>query len=105
VAAGRSLPSILLSYASIKTNRASCSSGGRGGRIIKATEDVDEEEEVIRVEPLSTTKERWKAPHLRRHPARRPISCRGWFPPFDPETGEVRGRTIFERQDQVVLAQ
>ena len=44
--------------------------------------------EVIRVEPLSTWLERWKAPTsaVTRHGDTIYVSG---FPPFDPETGEI----------------
>jgi 2-iminobutanoate/2-iminopropanoate deaminase len=44
--------------------------------------------EIIRVEPLSTHLERWKAPTsaVTRHGDTIYVSG---FPPFDPETGEV----------------
>jgi len=44
--------------------------------------------EIIRVEPLSTYLERWKAPAsaVTRHGD---TLCVSAFPPFDPETGEI----------------
>jgi 2-iminobutanoate/2-iminopropanoate deaminase len=44
--------------------------------------------EVIRVEPLSTYLERWKAPTSAVTRDGDTIYVSG-FPPFDPETGEV----------------
>ena len=59
--------------------------------------------EIIRVEPLSTYLERWKAPTsgVVRHGDTIYVSG---FPPFDPETGEVVDAPI-ERQTDLVLAQ
>ena len=59
--------------------------------------------EVIRVEPLSTYLERWKAPTsvVTRHGDT--ISVSG-FPPFDPATGDVIDAPI-ERQTELVLEQ
>ena len=59
--------------------------------------------EIIRVEPLSTYLERWKAPTsaVVRHGDTVYISG---FPPFDPETGEVVDAPI-ERQAELVLSQ
>jgi 2-iminobutanoate/2-iminopropanoate deaminase len=59
--------------------------------------------EVIRVEPLSTYLERWKAPTsaVIRHGDTIYVSG---FPPFDPDTGEVFEASI-ERQTELVLSQ
>lgn len=59
--------------------------------------------QVIRVEPLSTYLERWKAPTsvVVRHGDTIYVSG---LPPFDPDTGEVVNAPI-ERQTQLVLAQ
>ncbi len=59
--------------------------------------------EIIRVEPLSTYLERWKAPTsaVTRHGDTIYVSG---FPPFDPETGQVLEAPI-ERQTEVVLEQ
>ena len=59
--------------------------------------------EIIRVEPLSTYLERWKAPTsaVVRHGDTVYVSG---FPPFDPETGEVVDAPI-ERQAELVLLQ
>jgi 2-iminobutanoate/2-iminopropanoate deaminase len=59
--------------------------------------------EVIRVEPLSTYLERWKAPTsaVTRHGDTIYVSG---FPPFDPETGEVV-KTPIERQTELVMEQ
>jgi Endoribonuclease L-PSP len=59
--------------------------------------------EIIRVEPLSTWLERWKAPTsaVTRHGDTIYVSG---FPPFDPATGEVIDAPI-ERQTELVLDQ
>jgi 2-iminobutanoate/2-iminopropanoate deaminase len=59
--------------------------------------------EVIRVEPLSTYLERWKAPTsaVTRHGDTVYVSG---LPPFDPATGEVVNAPI-ERQTEIVLDQ
>src|SRR6476469_2112248 len=59
--------------------------------------------EVIRVEPLSTYPERWKAPisAVTRHGDTIYVSG---LPPFDPETGEIVEASI-ERQTELVLDQ
>src|SRR6195952_1665676 len=59
--------------------------------------------EVIRVEPLSTFLERWKAPTsaVTRHGDTLYVSG---FPPFDPQTGEVVDVPI-ERQMELVMDQ
>jgi 2-iminobutanoate/2-iminopropanoate deaminase len=59
--------------------------------------------EIIRVEPLSTYLERWKAPTstVTRHGDTVYVSG---FPPFDPESGEVIQRPI-EQQAELVLQQ
>ena len=61
------------------------------------------EREIIRVEPLSTYLERWKAPTsaVTRHGDTIYVSG---FPPFDPQTGEVVKASI-ERQTEIVLEQ
>jgi 2-iminobutanoate/2-iminopropanoate deaminase len=59
--------------------------------------------EIIRVEPLSTYLERWKAPTsaVTRH--RDTIYVSG-FPPFDLKTGEIVEASI-ERQTEIALEQ
>lgn len=59
--------------------------------------------EIIRVEPLSTYLERWKAPTsaVTRHGDTIYVSG---FPPFGPKTGEVVDAPI-ERQTELVLDQ
>ena len=61
--------------------------------------------EIIRVEPLSTYLENWKAP------ASGSVTLRGYwvyvsgFPPFDPKTGKILEHASIERQTEVVLDQ
>jgi 2-iminobutanoate/2-iminopropanoate deaminase len=59
--------------------------------------------EIIRVEPLSTYLDNWKAPTsaVTRHGDTVYVSG---FPPFDPATGEVVDAPI-ERQTELVLEQ
>ena len=59
--------------------------------------------EVIRVEPLSTYLERWKAPTSAVTRAGDMIYVSG-FPPFDPDTGDIVDAPI-ERQTELVLQQ
>lgn len=59
--------------------------------------------EIIRVEPLSTYLENWKAPTSAVTRAGDTIYVSG-FPPFDPETGEVVDAPI-ERQTELVMEQ
>jgi 2-iminobutanoate/2-iminopropanoate deaminase len=60
--------------------------------------------EVVRVEPLSTWLENWKAPTsaVVRHGETVYVSG---FPPFDPATGEVVVDAPIERQTEIVLEQ
>jgi 2-iminobutanoate/2-iminopropanoate deaminase len=60
--------------------------------------------EVIRVEPLSSWLENWKAPTsaVVRHGETMHVSG---FPPFDPATGEVVADAPIERQTEIVLEQ
>jgi len=60
--------------------------------------------EVIRIEPLSTWLENWKAPTsaVTRHGDTVYVSG---FPPFDPATGEVAADAPIERQTELVLEQ
>ena len=60
--------------------------------------------EVIRVEPLSTHLEAWKAPTSAVTRAGNLIFVSG-FPPFDPATGKVLEHAPIERQTEVVLEQ
>ncbi len=64
---------------------------------------IDMKREIIRVEPLSTYLERWKAPAsaVTRHGGTVYVSG---LPPFDSETGEIIGRPI-EQQAEIVLRQ
>src|ERR1700742_1176760 len=80
-----------------------------GGRIVPATMHIDKEircmkREVIRVEPLSTYLERWKAPTSAVTRAGDTIYVSG-FPPFDPDTGKVIEFAPIERQTELVLEQ
>jgi 2-iminobutanoate/2-iminopropanoate deaminase len=59
--------------------------------------------EIIRVEPLSTYLERWKAPTSAVTRCGDTIYVSG-FPPFDPETGTVVAAPL-ERQTELVLEQ
>jgi 2-iminobutanoate/2-iminopropanoate deaminase len=59
--------------------------------------------EVIRVEPISSWLERWKAPASAVTRAGNMIFISG-LPPFDPETGEILPVPI-ERQTELVMAQ
>ena len=59
--------------------------------------------EVIRVEPLSTYLERWKAPTAAVTRCGGLVFVSG-FPPFDPATGDVKPVPI-ERQTGLVMAQ
>jgi 2-iminobutanoate/2-iminopropanoate deaminase len=59
--------------------------------------------EIIRVEPLSTYLERWKAPTSAVTRAGDTVYVSG-FPPFDPDTGDVVDAPI-ERQTELVLDQ
>jgi len=59
--------------------------------------------EIIRVEPLSTYLENWKAPTSVVARAGDLIFVSG-LPPFDPETGEVANVSI-ERQTELVMDQ
>ena len=59
--------------------------------------------EVIRVEPLSTYLERWKAPTSAVTRSGNTIYVSG-LPPFDPLTGEVVDAPI-ERQTELVMDQ
>jgi 2-iminobutanoate/2-iminopropanoate deaminase len=59
--------------------------------------------ELIRVEPLSTYLERWKAPTSAVTRYGDTIYVSG-FPPFDPESGEIIQRP-FEQQTELVLQQ
>ena len=60
--------------------------------------------EVIRVEPLSTYLERWKAPTSAVVRGGDTIYVSG-LPPFDPATGEVVVGASMERQADLVLEQ
>jgi 2-iminobutanoate/2-iminopropanoate deaminase len=59
--------------------------------------------EIIRVEPLSTYLEKWKAPTSAVTRSGDMLYVSG-FPPFDPDSGEVVDAPI-ERQAELVLEQ
>jgi 2-iminobutanoate/2-iminopropanoate deaminase len=59
--------------------------------------------EIIRVEPLSSYLEKWKAPTSAATRHGDTVYVSG-FPPFDPETGEITERPI-EQQAEIVLRQ
>jgi 2-iminobutanoate/2-iminopropanoate deaminase len=59
--------------------------------------------EVVRVEPISTWLERWKAPASAVTRAGNMIFVSG-LPPFDPDTGELKAMPI-EWQAERVMAQ
>ncbi|RCG28684.1 RidA family protein [Sphaerisporangium album] len=60
--------------------------------------------ETIRVEPLSTYLERWKAPTSAVTRSGETLYVSG-FPPFDPDTGQVIEGASIERQTEIVLEQ
>jgi 2-iminobutanoate/2-iminopropanoate deaminase len=60
--------------------------------------------QVIRVEPLSTYLERFKAPTSAVTRAGDTIYVSG-FPPFDPATGELAAGASLERQTELVMEQ
>jgi 2-iminobutanoate/2-iminopropanoate deaminase len=60
--------------------------------------------EIIRVEPLSTWLENWKAPTSAVTRAGNTIYVSG-FPPFDPQTGQVLDHAPIELQTERVLEQ
>lgn len=59
--------------------------------------------EALRVEPISSWLDRWKAPASPVTRAGNMIFVSG-LPPFDPETGEIAGVPI-ERQSELVMEQ
>ena len=60
--------------------------------------------QIIRVEPLSTYLERWKAPTSAVTRSGDTLYVSG-FPPFDPDTGDVVQGASIERQTELVLEQ
>jgi 2-iminobutanoate/2-iminopropanoate deaminase len=60
--------------------------------------------QIIRVEPLSTYLERWKAPTSAVTRSGDTLYVSG-FPPFDPNTGDVVQGASIERQTELVLEQ
>jgi|SRR5580658_4368575 2-iminobutanoate/2-iminopropanoate deaminase len=60
--------------------------------------------EIIRVEPLSTYLENWKAPASAASRCGDTVHVSG-FPPFDPKTGKILEHASIERQTEVVLEQ
>ena len=60
--------------------------------------------QIIRVEPLSTYLERWKAPTSAVTRSGDTVYVSG-FPPFDPDTGDVVQGASIERQTELVLEQ
>ncbi|MGL3209058.1 RidA family protein [Bradyrhizobium sp. BR 1433] len=60
--------------------------------------------EVVRVEPISSWLERWKAPASPVTRAGNMIFVSG-LPPFDPATGEFAAGASIERQSELVMEQ
>jgi 2-iminobutanoate/2-iminopropanoate deaminase len=60
--------------------------------------------QIIRVEPLSTYLERWKAPTSAVTRSGDTLYVSG-LPPFDPDTGDVVQGASIERQTELVLEQ
>jgi 2-iminobutanoate/2-iminopropanoate deaminase len=60
--------------------------------------------EIVRVEPLSTWLENWKAPTSAVTRAGDTVYVSG-FPPFDPQTGKVLEYAPIELQTEMVLEQ
>ncbi len=60
--------------------------------------------EALRVEPISSWLDRWKAPTSPVTRAGNMIFVSG-LPPFDPETGEIAAGASIERQSELILAQ
>src|ERR1700724_4119093 len=60
--------------------------------------------EIIRVEPLSTYLENWKAPASAASRCGDTVYVSG-FPPFDLKTGKILEHASIERQTEVVLEQ
>ncbi|MCP1851288.1 MULTISPECIES: RidA family protein [unclassified Bradyrhizobium] len=60
--------------------------------------------EVVRVEPISSWLERWKAPASPVTRAGNMVFVSG-LPPFDPATGEFAAGASIERQSELVMEQ
>jgi 2-iminobutanoate/2-iminopropanoate deaminase len=73
------------------------------GQHVRQSKEVSMRREVIRVEPLSTYLENWKAPTSAVTRSGDTIYVSG-LPPFDPDTGKVIEAPI-ERQTELVLEQ
>ena len=79
-------------------------SGAAGRAAIGNTRKEGMKREIIRVEPLSTYLENWKAPTSAVTRAGDTIYVSG-FPPFGPGTGKVVEHAPIERQTELVLDQ
>jgi 2-iminobutanoate/2-iminopropanoate deaminase len=66
--------------------------------------EIHMKREIIRVEPLSTYLENWKAPASAASRCGDTFYVSG-FPPFDPKTGKILEHASIERQTEVVLEQ
>jgi 2-iminobutanoate/2-iminopropanoate deaminase len=60
--------------------------------------------EVVRVEPISSWLERWKAPASAVTRGGNMIFVSG-LPPFDPATGQIAAGASIERQSELVMGQ